>query len=49
MVAQLEGGVIGRLLSCPEGSAFCKVDVAGHAGWLPRAAFWGVYRGETVK
>jgi SH3-like domain-containing protein len=49
VAAQLEGGVIGRLLACPEGSAFCKVEAGGHVGWLPRAAFWGVYRGETVK
>ncbi len=49
VVAQLEGGVIGRLLSCPEGSAFCRVETGGHNGWLPRAAFWGAYRGETVK
>lgn len=49
VAAQLEGGVIGRLLSCPEGSAFCRVEAGGYTGWLPRAAFWGVYRGETVK
>lgn len=49
VAAQLEGGVIGRLLSCPEASAFCKVEAGGHIGWLPRAAFWGAYRGETVK
>jgi SH3-like domain-containing protein len=49
VVAHLEGGVIGRLVACPEGSAFCRVEVAGHGGWLPRAAFWGAYRGETVK
>jgi len=48
-VARLEGGVIGRLLSCPKGSAFCRIEAGGHAGWLPRAAVWGVYRGETVK
>ncbi|MBN2752523.1 MAG: hypothetical protein JXQ84_07410 [Rhodospirillaceae bacterium] len=48
-IANLEGGVIGRLLACPEASAFCRIEAGGHNGWLPRAAFWGVYRGETVK
>lgn len=49
VVAQVEGGVVGRLISCPDASAFCRVEVGGQSGWLPRAAFWGAYRGETVK
>lgn len=48
-IAKVEGGVIGRLLACPGNSAFCRVGVGGTTGWLPRGAFWGVYRGETVK
>jgi SH3-like domain-containing protein len=49
VVAQLEGGVVGRLVACPENSTFCRVEAGGYSGWLPRAAFWGAYRGETVK
>ncbi len=49
IVAQLEGGVVGKLTTCPENSTYCRVEAGGYAGWLPRAAFWGVYRGETVK
>ena len=49
VVAQLEGGVVGKLTSCPENSTYCRVEAGGYGGWLPRAAFWGVYRGETVK
>lgn len=49
VVAQLEGGVVGRLVACPENSAFCRIEAGGYSGWLPRAAFWGAYRGETVK
>jgi SH3-like domain-containing protein len=40
-VAQLELGVIGRLRYCDANSVWCKVQVAGYRGWLPRHAFWG--------
>ena len=48
-VAQVEADVIGTLLECPEGSTWCRLDIAGHAGWLRRSEFWGSYPGETVK
>jgi SH3-like domain-containing protein len=47
VVAILEPGVIVSLLECDGG--WCRVDVQGRRGWLPRAAFWGVYEGEKVK
>lgn len=46
--AWIEPGVIGKLIQCPEGSAFCRVEVDGFQGWLKRDEFWGVYRKETV-
>jgi len=49
VVARAEGGVIGRLMECPDGGTWCQVDVDGFKGWLPRTAFWGVLDGETVK
>ena len=53
VVALAEPGVIARLLACPAPSAetggWCEVEAAGHDGWLPRAALWGVYTDEEVR
>ncbi len=46
-VARDEPGVVGRLLACEAG--WCRVEIAGHKGWLPTAHLWGVYDGETVE
>jgi SH3-like domain-containing protein len=48
-VAQVDQGVVGKLLGCPSALDYCRVDVGGYLGWLPRSAFWGVYRGEFVE
>ncbi|WP_081581656.1 SH3 domain-containing protein [Pararhodospirillum photometricum] len=47
-LARVGPGVIGRLLACPRSTPFCRVEVAGHLGWLPRAGMWGVYREEVL-
>lgn len=47
--AWLETGVVGRLLTCPVGSDYCRIEVEGYQGWLRRDEVWGVYRGEEVK
>ncbi len=47
-VAILEPGVIVRLMRCDAGAAWCRVDAAGHRGWLGRADFWGTFPGEAV-
>jgi len=47
VVAVVEPGVIASLLECDGG--WCRVDVQGKRGWLPRNAFWGAYEGERVK
>lgn len=47
--ALVEEGVIGRLVQCPTGSAFCRIEVSGYQGWLKREDFWGVYRTEFVE
>lgn len=44
--AMAEPGVIGRLEAC-EG-AWCEIAANGLAGWLPRAALWGVGPDETL-
>ncbi|GBD42211.1 hypothetical protein HRbin39_01600 [bacterium HR39] len=40
VVARLEPGVIGRLLSCE--ALWCLVEVADLRGWLRREELWGV-------
>ena len=34
-----EPGVVGRLGDCEAG--WCKIDVAGHKGWIAGSAVWG--------
>lgn len=46
-VAQVEPGVIGRLLECEPG--WCRVELQSYRGWLKRTEFWGVYPGEKVE
>jgi SH3-like domain-containing protein len=46
IVAQLEPGVIGRLLECE--AAWCEIETEGYRGWLRRDDFWGTYPDETV-
>ena len=42
-----EPGVVGRLVACDGG--WCRVEIAGARGWLPRAHLWGVYADEVVE
>lgn len=48
-VARMQAGVVGLLLACPSASEFCRVEVDGFEGWLPRTDFWGVIKGETFE
>ena len=47
-VAQLEAGVVASLVSCPEGSGWCRIEVDGFDGWLRRVDFWGVLKDEVT-
>lgn len=49
IVAYLDQGVAGDLLTCDSGSDFCRVSAAHETGYLARADFWGAFPGETVK
>ena len=42
-----EPGVLGRLLKCWK--EWCRIDIAGHVGWLMRRHLWGVYADESVE
>lgn len=41
-----EPGAIGALLECD--GRWCRLDVGGYKGWLPRSQFWGAYPGENI-
>jgi len=43
-VIRSEPGVIGRVLDCEK--EWCRLQVAGHKGWIEKKAFWGVYPKE---
>ena len=47
-VAHLEAGVVANLVSCPDGSAWCRIEVDGFDGWLRRVDFWGVLKDEVT-
>ena len=47
-VARIEPGAIAELLSCPEGTGWCKVSAGDHQGWLRRVEFWGLYPRESI-
>ena len=46
IIARAEPGVIAKLLECP--TEWCRIDVDGTRGWIPRAQIWGVYPQETI-
>lgn len=48
-VVRVQPGVTGQLNACPSGSEYCRVQVDGFEGWLPRSDFWGVLKGETFE
>ncbi|MHA6344587.1 SH3 domain-containing protein [Roseivivax sp. CAU 1761] len=47
VMAKLGLGVVARLEQClPD---WCRLEAAGHAGWAPKAALWGVEPGEILE
>jgi SH3-like domain-containing protein len=44
-LALVEPGVLAQLLKC--GAAWCRVDLKGRRGWLPRTDVWGLYEREA--
>jgi SH3-like domain-containing protein len=44
VVLRAEPGVVGELLNCDH--AWCRVEIEGRRGWLPRDAIWGVLPNE---
>lgn len=48
-VAYLDVGVVARVVKCPQGGAFCRVETGSYDGWLKRDEVWGVYPGESIE
>jgi SH3-like domain-containing protein len=49
IVAYLQNGVTGTLISCDGSSDFCKASAGRVTGYLAREDFWGAFPGEVVK
>lgn len=47
-IATIEPGVVVTLTRCPAAATDCRIEVAGHQGWIARASLWGLYPTETV-
>ncbi len=47
LVAQLEPGVVARLVDCLGGNGWCKIEIEGLVGWLRHVDFWGAYKNEV--
>jgi SH3-like domain-containing protein len=49
-VAKLELGIMGALISCPKTHpSFCRVEVQGYQGWLPKEVIFGIYPNEVIE
>lgn len=48
VLAQVDPGVLGKLMQCPRNRDFCRVEIGQTQGWLRRDEFWGVYKGEWL-
>jgi SH3-like domain-containing protein len=44
VILRAETGVVGELLNCDH--AWCRVEIDGRRGWLPRDGIWGVLPNE---
>jgi SH3-like domain-containing protein len=45
--ARAEPGVQVRVLTCED--TWCRIELAGNRGFVPRANLWGIYRNETLE
>jgi SH3-like domain-containing protein len=48
-LALVDPNVTGRLLGCPRGKVYCRVEIDSIEGWLKRDEFWGVYQTEYIE
>ncbi len=45
-VLRVEPGVIAEIVRCDD--AWCRIEIRGRRGWLPREQMWGTYRDEEI-
>lgn len=45
-VAYIDPGVILTVMECE--AEWCRLEIKGHKGWLPKSEFWGVYGAEIL-
>jgi len=43
-ILKAEPGVIGKLVECD--IDWCKMQISGHKGWVPKSDIWGAYKKE---
>ena len=48
-IAYLDVGVVAKVVKCPQGGSFCRVETGNYDGWLKRDEIWGVYPGEHIE
>ena len=48
-LARVQVNVSGQLIACPAASEYCRIEVEGFEGWLGRADFWGILKGESFE
>jgi SH3-like domain-containing protein len=46
-VAQVEPGVVGRLMECPTGADWCRIEIEDVRGWVRRTEIWGLLPQEA--
>ncbi len=46
---RLAPGVLVALHECEASSPWCRIEVRGKKGWLPRESLWGTYSGEEIE
>ena len=49
VLAEVEPGVLGKLVRCEVENDWCKVQIDKYEGWLRRTQFWGVYPKELIE
>lgn len=48
VIARVENEVVGEVIKCPEGIAFCHVKFDSIDGWISRQNLYGIYPKETI-
>jgi SH3-like domain-containing protein len=47
VVVRADRNVLGRIVECQPD--WCRINIQGEKGWLPKSALWGVNSGEVIE